>query len=184
MKTGESIRPGFRGGQPVEMQPGRAIPAGVCPPKTNAAAFTLVEVMVALAISTIMLVTVFSGFTLGWAVIHTSRDDLRATQILTQKIESLRLLTWDELASCPTNFTDTYDPTTANGSGTFYSGTIFIGAATNIVGSASYKDQVHLITVSLLWTNSYGNRALVHSRSMQTLSAMNGMQNYLWGMHP
>ncbi len=64
--------------------------------------------MVAVAISAGMMVSVFAGFSLGWGLIHTTRDDLRATQILTQKIESIRLLTWSQLTNgCPSSFTGT-----------------------------------------------------------------------------
>src|SRR5262252_7664214 len=111
--------------------------------------FTLAEVMVSVAILGVMIVTVFSGFTFGWAIIRASREDLRATQILTQKIESIRLLTWNELSLCPGSFTEVYNPSgqTNNSTGTVYNGSISIGPATNIPNSVSYRDQVKLVTV-------------------------------------
>jgi uncharacterized protein (TIGR02598 family) len=155
--------------------------------RRNVVAFTLAEVMVAVAILGIMIVTVFSGFTVGWAIIHTSRDDLRATQILQQKIESIRLLTWDQLINqCPGSFLDYYNPSGQGNTavGTVYHGTISIDPATSLVGSVSYNNQVRLVTVSVSWTNLSGTKPVAHSRQMQTLSAMNGLQNYIWGNHP
>jgi hypothetical protein len=142
--------------------------------------------MVSVAILAIMVVTVFSGFTLGWAVIRSSREDLRATQILTQKIESIRLLTWTELATCPGSFIERYNPSgqSTNGAGTSYTGTITIGPATNIPNSVSYHNDVKLVTVTVSWTSYGGNVPVTNSRQMQTLCALNGMQNYLWGNHP
>jgi prepilin-type N-terminal cleavage/methylation domain-containing protein len=167
--------------KPVKIDGSRFLPS-----RRQRAGFTLAEIMVSVAILAVMVVTVFSGFTLGWAVIRTSREDLRATQILTQKIESIRLLTWDELSLCPTSFAEVYNPSSqsTNGSGTVYNGSITIGPPTNIPNSVSYRDQVKLITVSVTWT-SYGSGGVpvAHSRQMQTLSALNGMQNYIWGNH-
>jgi Tfp pilus assembly protein PilV len=151
----------------------------------NAMGFTLAEIMVAVGILATMVVTVFAGITLGWSVIHTSRDDLRATQILTQKLESIRLLNWSQLTMAPTNFTDSYNPnnTAGSGSGTVYNGTISIGTPTNFTG-LSYQDQVKMVTVTVTWKSYFGPQSVTHSRSMQSLSAMNGMQNYIWGSHP
>lgn len=144
----------------------------------------MAEVVIGVAILAIMVVTVFSGYTMGWALIHTARDDLRATQILTQKIESIRLLTWSQLTNdCPNAFIDYYNPSGAssNALGTVYYGTISVTPPTNILWFVSYRKQVRLVTVGVSWTNLYGQTPVAHHRQMQTLSALNGMQNYIWG---
>jgi type II secretory pathway pseudopilin PulG len=148
-------------------------------------AWTLVEAVVAVAILGIMIVTLFTSFTYGLGVIQTSREDQRATQILTQKIEAIRLCTWNQLSNLPSAFTESYKPFggTNGASGAIYSGTISFSTPANL--PAAYQNQVRLITVSVCWTNyrSSGD-PLVHTRQMQTQSALNGMQNYLWGTHP
>ena len=147
-------------------------------------AFTLVEVMISTGILAFMMVSLYAAFTYGFASIGSTREDLRATQLLLQKAEAVRLCTWNQLSNCPTSFSDTYNPLGAtNGTaGAIYGGTLVTtGTATNIPDSASYKSKIHLITITISWTNFSGNNALVHTRQLQTLSAYNGMQTYFYG---
>jgi prepilin-type N-terminal cleavage/methylation domain-containing protein len=148
------------------------------------AGFTLVEVICSVAIAAFVVSVLFYGFSDGYSILRTSREDLRATQILMQRSEAIRLLTWAQLTNCPTTFQEIYNQTSAtNGSGgTIYYGTLSTtGAATNIPDSVTYKSSIHLITIAVVWTNSVGARNIAHRRQMQTLSAANGMQNYLAG---
>jgi hypothetical protein len=46
---------------------------------------------------------------------------------------------------------------------------------------ASYRDQIKLVTVSLVWTNNFGGKPVPHSRQMQTLVAYYGLVNYIYG---
>lgn len=145
--------------------------------------YTLVEVVCAVLIAAIAASVLFVGFDNGFAILRTTREDLRATQILMQKTEAFRLYTWQQLtqANTPGTFKEYYFPTGTgtNNPGTLYWGTVStLGEATN-VGSASYKDSLHLITITVVWTNYVGAKAVAHTRQMQTLSAISGMQNYL-----
>lgn len=148
-----------------------------------AAGYTLVEVLCSVFIAAIMVTVLFVGFDNGFAILRTTREDLRATQILLQKTEAVRLLTWQQLSNCPATFQEYYIPgAAATNSGTLYWGTISTTAeATNIPNSVPYKADLHLITVTVQWTNSIGSQQVPHFRQMQTLSARNGMQNYLFG---
>ena len=132
-------------------------------------------------------VSLFVAFAYGFTVIRATREDLRATQILTQKIEGIRLCTWAQLSSCPTNFTDTYATLgSTNASSLVYRGTITRGRNTDLPnGSLGYRDQVQLITVTVTWTTPgvcAHDPAVTHTRTMQTQSAMYGLQNYLFGV--
>lgn len=146
-------------------------------------AATLAEVMVAVAVLAILLVSLFAGFSFGFNVIKSTREDLRATQIMLQKIEGLRLCTWNELnAQCPFNFTEAYASVSGtNSSAVVYSGTVTLSPNTTL--PSAYQSQVQLITVTLTWKTSRGdgNAPLVHTRSMQTQAAYYGLQNYLYG---
>lgn len=147
------------------------------------AGFTLLEVMAAIAIGVIMISVLFVGMQQGTYILTNSREDLRATQILLQKAEAIRLLTWQELTNCPTTFQASYYP---NGSttnqGVIYYGTLStLGTPTNIPSTVSYQSAVHLITVSITWTNFISNRLIPHNRSLTTMSSANGMQNYVYG---
>lgn len=146
------------------------------------AGYTLVEVLCAVLIAAIAATVLFVGFDNGFAILRTTREDLRATQILMQKTEAIRLCTWQQLSNCPTTFKESYYPTGTTNAGTLYWGTLSTTAvATNVPDSASYKGNLHLITIKLAWTNYVGSKLVSHTRQMQTLSAKYGMQNYLFG---
>jgi len=149
--------------------------------------WSLAEVMVAIVVLAIVFVSLFVAFSYGFTVIRSTREDLRATQILTQKIEGIRLCTYAQLSSCPTNFTDTYATLgNTNSSSLVYYGTITRGRNTDLPnGTSGYRDQVQLITVTVTWTTpgvSASDPAVTHTRSMQTESALYGLQNYLFGV--
>jgi type II secretory pathway pseudopilin PulG len=155
--------------------------------KQRQQAWSLAEVMVSVVIMAVVFVSLFVAFGYGFTVIRSTREDLRATQILTQKIEGIRLCTWAQLSQCPTNFTDTYATVSGTNASTLtYYGTITRGVNSDLPnGTSGYQDQVKLITVTVTWTTpgiSANDPAISHSRSMQTQSAMYGLQNYLYGV--
>lgn len=115
-------------------------------------------------------------------LVDSTRQELRATQILTQKSEAIRLCSWSSLTNCPISFTEVYDPNSPNGSvGTRYVGTISTNDPTVIPNSMSYRSNMCVATITLFWTNYIGNQRLIHSRTTQTLIARYGIQNYIWG---
>jgi prepilin-type N-terminal cleavage/methylation domain-containing protein len=143
-------------------------------------AFTMVEVMVAVCVLAVASISLYGGLASGFIVVDSTRQELRATQILTQKAEALRLCTWASLTNCPISFSEPYDPTSANG-GTLYVGTVSTNTPTVIPNSAAYRTNVCLATITLYWTNYSGTQKIVHSRTSQTLIARYGIQNYIWG---
>ncbi len=148
-------------------------------------AFTLVEVVISSLLLAIIMLSVYSGLITAYSSIKSTREDLRATQIMTQRLEAIRLCNWTtQLSNYPTTFQDYYNPNgvTNNTQGVTYICTLSTtDEATNIPDSASYKSQVHLVTVAITWTNMDGSATEVHNRQMQTLVAYNGLQNYIWG---
>ncbi len=151
-------------------------------------AFTLVEVMVAMAIIGISFTALYAGITMGTTTIAQARESLRANQIMTDRIEECRLYPWDYLtniSNIPTNFVEPFYPTNSNlavsdvvvgtnniGSTFTYFGTMSI-AGTSLTNN--YADGLRLVTVTLVWTN--GN--VPRLRSISTLIARNGLQNYV-----
>ena len=131
-----------------------------------------------------MVISLYGGFSRGFALVQASREDLRGTQILLQKLEAARLCTWSQLRSY--SFQEQYDPlgVTNSTGGTPYWGRVLTNAATSIPSSALYKGDMRQVTVTLYWTNHIGRRSLVQSRQMQTFVARHGMQNYVWGAGP
>jgi type II secretory pathway pseudopilin PulG len=151
--------------------------------RAKASAYTMVEVLMGVCILGIMIVSLYSGFSSGFAVVQLSRDNLRATQILLQRVETLRLYNWNQVLDTTrylnSTFKDRYDPISTNG--TVYAGTI----TTNVpnISGAAYTNNMRLVTVTLFWTNyphKPATNIIVRSRQMQTYVARYGMQNYLY----
>ena len=150
------------------------------------AAFTLVEVMVATAVLGILALSLFGAYSSGLAIVQSARENLRATQILMQKMEAVRLFRWTQTtntALATPTFTDFYDPTGTNNStsGSTYQGYFsFSPASTNV--PAAYSANMQLATVTIYWTNypGRGKAPIVRSKQMQTYVARYGMQNYVY----
>jgi hypothetical protein len=149
-------------------------------------AYTFAEVMVATGILGFVAATICSAFSAGFLLIQFTRENLRATQIMVQKMEAIRLLTWRQVSDTnylKPSFTEAYDPlgATTNCGGAKYTG--YVTATTPAAGELpdAYRTNMCTVTVTLYWTNYNGAKAIVHQREMQTRVARNGMQNYIWG---
>ncbi len=149
------------------------------------AGYTVAEVVVAVLVLTTISTAYYAALSYGFQVVRSSREDLRATQILMQRTEAIRLCRWTQLTNTIT-FTERYDPlgATNNTAGTIYVGTISTNAPPSIPDSVSYKKNIRLVTVTVYWTNYNGKIPVFHSRQMQTEVARYGLQPYLWGAMP
>jgi hypothetical protein len=146
--------------------------------------FTITETLIAGALVSVIAVTLFGAFSFGFTVLQISRDDLRATQIMMQKMEAIRLFTWSQVLNpnyLKPSFVEYYDPAgVGSGSqGSTYRGFVTATVPTNV--PAAYQTNMRTITVTVYWTNYNGSKAIVHSRAMQSNVSKNGMQNYVWG---
>lgn len=151
-------------------------------------AFSMVEILIGMAIMGVVFVSLFAGMSVSFASTQAARENLRATQIMLERMEGIRLHTWNQLIysnMIPSTFQTSYYPLALSGqsTGITYFGTIEI---TNkpMVPPTTYSDRMRAITVTVYWTNYYGNgrktNALVRSRSMTTFTARNGVQNYVY----
>ncbi len=141
-------------------------------------AFTLLEVMVAFLLAGIMFVCLMGGFTMSFQGVQIDRENSRATQIMLEKTELIRLYNWDQITGRDTN---TYIPTTftapfypdSNDGGFFYSGTVVI---TNVPITQNYTNDMRAITIAVTWNSGKVPRA----RSMTTWVSQYGLQNYIY----
>src|SRR5258705_159197 len=78
--------------------------------RVSVSAFTLIDTLVATLLAGIMLPTLYAGLASGFSMVQASRDDLRATQIILQRMEALRLSPYNAVSAYPTNVTDYYSP--------------------------------------------------------------------------
>jgi type II secretory pathway pseudopilin PulG len=139
---------------------------------------TLVEVMVALSVLGFMVISLYAGFSSGFAVLRVARENLRATQVLAERMEVVRLIKWDDvkLGFIPQTFTAPFyptDPTNTAAGGFVYTGTVTI---TNFPGSESYAPDLQVVQINLTWPS--GN--ITRSREMITYVSKYGLQNYLY----
>jgi len=145
-------------------------------PRRALAAFSLTEVTVGLGIIGTCVAALFSGFTTGFFTIKMSRENLRATQILLQKAEAIRLQSWDQIlnpTNIPTVFIDRYDPNSTSSPGTIYTGSILI---TNCPITSSYSNNLRMVQISVNWQTG----SLDRSRTYTTYVARNGLQVYIY----
>jgi prepilin-type N-terminal cleavage/methylation domain-containing protein len=147
------------------------------------AAYTLVEVLVAVALIGIMVISLYAGFSSGFEVLRAAREKSRATQILLQRIEAIRFCTWSQLPSLATTFQEPFNPLATNpdSHSTFYWGSISVDAPEGIPDDADYKSNVRQVTVAVCWTNFNGSVPIICSNQITTLVARYGAQNYMLG---
>jgi type II secretory pathway pseudopilin PulG len=155
----------------------------LAPARQQILAFTLVETLVAVLILGTISLSLFGAFSAGISTVQAARENMRATQILVQKMETVRLFTWNQgtqnnLAS--TNFLSYYDPSSTNQMGTVYRGRYTPSPTPDSIPSA-YRSNMRMATVTVYWTNyGRGKTPIVQSRQMQTFVARYGMQNYVY----
>jgi Tfp pilus assembly protein PilV len=151
-------------------------------------AFSILEVLIGMAIMVIAVVSLYAGISSCVSVTKAAREDLRATQIMLERMEGIRLYNWDQLVysnnMIPPTFLTSYYPVASSGqsTGITYYGTMVITNAV-LSPSASYAANMRAITVTVFWTNYYGaNMAdkVVRSRTMTTYTARDGIQNYVY----
>lgn len=151
-------------------------------------AFSLVEVLAAAFVVAIIFAVLFAGIAGTFKMLDTAREGLRGTQVAMSRIEELRLCAWssDQLFNTnvvPPTFTDSFYPLglkdTTN-TGTKYYGTINVTTNFALSPSATYSNDLALVTVSVNWTNHNGRAVLSHHCTMNTFIAKYGMQNYVF----
>ena len=143
-------------------------------------AFTLTEMLVALTIVSIMAVCLYAGITSGFFTVRMARENLRATQIMMEKVEVIRLCTWEQINSnnfIPSTFTAYYYNGTNNGgtNGLVYEGTIDIRQPPGGLMKANYTKDVRVIMIELKWKTG----GLERTRQLHTYYSRWGLQNYV-----
>jgi hypothetical protein len=125
-----------------------------------------------------MAVTLYLGMSQGFAVVQLARENLRATQILQEKMESIRLISWTQINTSgfvPRNFTAPFyaNEDEQSTDGLIYSGQVII---TNVPFNESYSSDLRLVVAEVTWMS--GN--VPRHRSMRTMVSEYGLQNYIY----
>jgi len=140
------------------------------------AGFSLLEVTVGMSVIGMTTAALFSGFTTGFFNMQMARENLRATQIMLEKTETIRLYNWSQLNTnfIPPTFSEAYDPQSAtNSQGIIYSGTVVISDApfTN-----AYSSNMKQVTVRVAWRTG----GLDRTREFSTFVSRDGLQDYIY----
>ncbi len=136
----------------------------------------MIEVTIGMGVIGTTCAALLTGITTGFFTMRMARENLRATQIILEKVETIRLYSWDQINTpgfIPATFTQVYDPTRTNSAGLTYNGTMTI---TTPAISNSYKDDLRMLTVNLSWTTG----SIPRTRQFSTFIARDGLQNYTY----
>jgi type II secretory pathway pseudopilin PulG len=143
--------------------------------------FSLVEAVVGVALLGLVCMALFSGLCNSTFSVQLARENLRATQIMAEKLDTIRLYSWKQLTnetyiregfSAPLHAPDPSSPQT-NSSSAVFNGSIYIETAPI---SEDYGKDMRLVTVELKWKTG----RLQRSRSMSTLVSRYGIQKYVY----
>ena len=132
------------------------------------------EGLIGVAVMGTVFVSLYTGMASGFQSIRTAQENLRATQIMTEKFEALRLYNWEQLNTVgfiPDSFTTRFAPNSSS-PGITYTGTIRISP----VGPEPYTADMRMVTVTLTWRS--GNRTL--NRVLNSYVGRYGLQNYVY----
>src|SRR5207247_6252330 len=101
-----------------------------------------------------LLMALYLGLGQGFSIIQTARENLRATQVIQERMETIRLYSWEQMtntwdgmatnAAVPPNFTNAYDAADTLMTGRLYYGTIQIDPAPM---DERYSNDHRLVTV-------------------------------------
>ena len=154
--------------------------------RRRVAAFSILEAAVGMGILGTAVGALFSGITAGFFTVRMARENLRATQIMLEKVETIRLYSWQQVTNAafiPTNFTAKYDPVTQpSSSGLVYDGEVYItpvnGAEMAGWGGTipNYTNNMRAVTVKLRWKT--GN--LDRHREFKSFISRYGLQDYVY----
>jgi hypothetical protein len=135
--------------------------------------------MMAVLIIGVLFLSLYSGISYGFSMVNLARESLRATQVMVEKSETIRLYNWDQINNpgfIPTNFYAYYYPTNAGftKTSTFkYDGAVTIEDAGL---TESYSNEVKRVSIQVTWESS----GVTRTRGMVTFISRNGLQNYLY----
>jgi len=145
--------------------------------RRSLAAFSLIEVTVGMGVMGTVVGALLTGITGGFFTMRMARENLRATQIILEKVETIRLYSWDQINQpgfIPPDWFHGYPPNGApNGQGMIYPGSLTI---TNAPIASSYSSDMRMVTVRLNWKTGSIDR----SREFSSYISRYGLQDYIY----
>lgn len=132
----------------------------------------------------ISFLALLAGLSGGFSTAEYARETVRATQLLSEKLDTIRLYSWDEITTSGyiTNaFYSAFYPTNGvvGGSGSSNPGFTYTGTVT--IANAPFTEpyssnNLRLITVALTWPSG----KMIRQAQMSSLVARYGMQSFIY----
>jgi prepilin-type N-terminal cleavage/methylation domain-containing protein len=139
--------------------------------------FGLTESLVAVVIMGMVFVALYAGMASGFQSVRAARENLRATQILLEKFETIRLYNWDQITTngfLPATFTNRYAPGQSS-KGVEYVGTVTISSNMPAGMTEPYIEDMRMVAIRLEW----GLSGTPRTRTFTNFVARYGLQNYI-----
>jgi len=136
----------------------------------------LIDALFAMAIAGVLFGGLYAGLAFGFNTIKFARENTRATQIMVEKMETIRLYTWNQLTNNSfviTNFVVPYYSVGGTNSSVVYTGQLAIA---NCDLNTTYAGSMKQVTIRLDWKTGRTAR----TRQMTTYVAERGMQQYVY----
>ena len=140
------------------------------------------ETLLGIGLFGVVFMSLFSALNSGVSTVRSARETLGATQILEEKLDTIRLYTWDQVStgyisnrfyvpfSQTNNLPGAVRPTAA---GCIYTGVVTIATAPI---TESYRTNLKQVTIDLYWPSGGHMR----QARMRTFVARYGMQTYIY----
>lgn len=143
------------------------------------AGFTIVETVVAMGVIGVLVVALYAGMTSATFSVRLARENLRATEVMLEKMEGLRLFSWDQINTngyVPSSFTAYYydaGATNGVGVGITYTGSVRIASVP--FADRNYSNDLRQVTITLDWQSG----GIPRTRTLSTYVGRYGIQNYV-----
>jgi len=131
-------------------------------------AFTITEVAIVTVILGILLSSILALHSQASRFLHDIRLTALTSQVLQQKMEDIRMLTWDQLTNYPSVWT--------NSASTY--GTFTVTITTNAYDSYAGATTVLNVTLTTTWTNFSSRR--IETNRLTTLVTNRGLNSYIY----
>ena len=129
--------------------------------------------MVAGALLAFIVVSLYAAFAFGFGLIKLAQENVRADQILVERMETLRAYNWSKISGgsyISTNFVVGFSGTNGAWRGVLYTGTVAVAPPPS---NESYTNSLRQVTVTLAWTSG-----APRTRSMTTFVSQYGVATY------
>ena len=143
--------------------------------------FTMTEAIFSFAIFGIVFAALLTGLTWNTSTVKFARETVRATQIMEEKLDTIRLYSWDQIMTpgfIANEFYVPFSPTNvlsgSEGMGITYTGLVTI--ATSPL-TETYGSNIMRVTIDLFWPSSSLD---VRHAQMSTFVSKYGLQGYIY----